>query len=137
MFGAGPVLEVGEWSTEKQTGTFVKVGWGVGLDVNVGGNRGNASSLDAFRGGGAGACGGLYFGNACRTENASGKVTSVGASGGPSEALPVSGHSEASYTFITSERDRPPQTMPAVQPDQTRVAPPAPPPPQPIIRSRP
>lgn len=139
VFGAGYVVEAGFWGTEKQAGAFLKVGAGVGLDVDVGVNGCTASSLDAFRGGGSGGCGGIFVATGCKTENSSGTVTGGGVSSGPSEALPVSGHAEASYTFITSSRSTQMQSLPGTQRDATRVAsPPKREPPTPMtVRSRP
>ena len=105
--GAGWTIGVGyyeisePYSGNPPSGFYLRVGYGTGLDVNIGSEGGAAGSLSAFRGAGETSCGGIAILYVCKGSNNNGSTLSGGGSIGPTEVY-ASGHVEESYTFITT-----------------------------------
>lgn len=107
IFGAGPTVGIGAYSNDAGSGTYFKIGWGVGFDVSGGVDVSTADSLGTFSGEGEAACGGVFIANGCNGSS-SGKPgthsNSRGVAVGPSEALKASGHAESTHTFVSTPK---------------------------------
>jgi uncharacterized protein RhaS with RHS repeats len=105
VFGTGVVAGAGVYTTSEGFGTYAKLGFGVGLDVSIGGEVGTSESLAKFSGPGEAGCGGAFVANGC-AGNSPGEpdaaTKSGGLAAGPTEALSVSGHAERTHTWVSA-----------------------------------
>jgi hypothetical protein len=139
VFGAGLSVGVGTWETGSgsRRGVYLRVALAVGFDVAAGIEGGVADSEAALQGSAGGGCAGVFTVSYCESQSRAGSTRGGQFTIGPSEALPVSGSAEQSFTFTagvnaapagsassaptvsqapdaTAARGRPPKPRPAV-----------------------
>ena len=107
---AGFTAAVGRYSNQDERGFYLRVGYGAGADVSVGSEGGSSTSIEAFSGAGSAVSGGVLIFNGSYGRNNSGTTVSAGAALGPTEALPASGHSEETNTFLFLRRRKEPES---------------------------